>query len=179
VVSDRAAPANAPDVELIGRIAGGDRAALDELYVRHAGWLTTRLSRRSNDPDAVDTALQDTFLDVWKQAGRYKPTGEVAAWIWTIGLRRLIDQLRKRPPPTPMDPELLPRVVAEEVPLALGHTPLGQAFARLDPDLQAVLAAAALDGLSNRDAARLLNIPTGTVKSRLARARSILQEITP
>lgn len=164
------------DVELLSRVAAGEREALDELYRRHAGWLTVRLSRRSADPDLVDTAVQDTFLDVWRQAARYRATGEVGAWIWTIGLRRLIDQVRKRPPPTPMEPGRLPRVIAEEVPLALGHTPLGQAFGRLDPDLQAVLVATALDGLTTREAARLLSIPAGTVKSRLARARAQLEE---
>lgn len=167
-----------PDVELIAMIARGDRNALDELYRRHSPWLFARLSRRCGDADAVDTAVQDAFLNVWKQAGKYKPTGEVAAWIWTIGIRRLIDQMRKRPAPTPVDPDHLPKVISEEVPLALGHTPLGQAFAELEPELQAVLAATALDGLSNREAAQLLNIPTGTVKSRLSRARSILKEIT-
>ncbi len=166
------------DVELVARVADGDRAALDELYRRHAPWLHVRLRRRTSDPDLVDTAIQDTFVAVWKQAGSYRATSEVGAWIWTIGLRRLIDQLRKRPAPTPMEPELLPKVVAEEVPIALGHTPVGQAFARLEPDLQAVLAATALDGLSNSEAAQLLNIPTGTVKSRLARARALLKETT-
>lgn len=179
LVTDQATPVNPPDVELIARIASGDRASLDELYRRHSPWLTARLMRRCGDPDVVDTAVQDTFLNVWKQAAKYKPTGEVGAWIWTIGIRRLIDQMRKRPAPTPVDPERLPRVITEEVPLALGHTALGQAFAQLDPELQAVLAATALDGLSNREAGQLLNIPTGTVKSRLSRARSILKEITP
>jgi len=178
-VMDSAQAAHPPDEQLIARIAAGDRAALDELYRRHAPWLIARLNRRCGDADLVDTAVQDTFLNVWKQAGKYKPTGQVGAWIWTIGIRRLIDQMRKRPAPTPVDPERLPRVVTEEVPLALGHTPLGQAFAALDPDLQAVLAATALDGLSNREAGQLLNIPTGTVKSRLSRARTILKEVTP
>ena len=178
-VTDQAAPVNPPDVELLARVSSGDRGALDELYRRHAPWLTTRLQRRCGDSDLVDTAVQDTFINVWKQAGKYKPTGEVGAWIWTIGIRRLIDQMRKRPAPIPVDPGELPRVITEEVPLALGHTALGQAFARLDPELQAVLAATALDGLSNREAAQLLNIPTGTVKSRLSRARSILKEISP
>jgi len=178
-VTDQAAPVNPPDVELLARVSSGDRGALDELYRRHALWLTTRLQRRCGDSDLVDTAVQDTFINVWKQAGKYKPTGEVGAWIWTIGIRRLIDQMRKRPAPIPVDPGELPRVITEEVPLALGHTALGQAFARLDPELQAVLAATALDGLSNREAAQLLNIPTGTVKSRLSRARSILKEISP
>ena len=167
----------AEDALIIRRIGNGDRDALAELYARHAGWLTTRLQRRCGNPELVDTALQDTFLAVWKQADRYEPTGDVGAWLWTIAIRRLIDQLRKRRPPAPMaDVGLLAEVITHEVPLALGHTELGAAFATLDPDLQAVMVATALDGLTNREAAGLLGIPAGTVKSRLSRARQILQE---
>ena len=178
-VVDPAAPPKPPDVELVALVAQGDRAALDELYRRHSPWLMARLNRRCGDPDLVDTAVQDAFLDVWRKATNYRPTGEVAAWIWTIGIRRLIDLLRKRPAPTPIGEDHFAQVIAEEVPLALGHTAMGQAFARLDPELQAVVAVTALDGLTNKEAGRLLNIPTGTVKSRLARARTILQEVAP
>lgn len=173
----RSADAEPDDAELVRRIGGGDRQALAALYDRHVGWLTVRLERRCGRAELVDTAVQDTFLAVWKQAARYEPTGEVGAWIWTIGVRRLIDQMRKLPPPEPVaEPALLTDVIAHEVPLALGHTDLGDAFAALDPDLQVVLVATALDGLTNAEAATLLGIPTGTVKSRLSRARQILQE---
>ncbi|MEM7139708.1 MAG: RNA polymerase sigma factor [Actinomycetota bacterium] len=178
VATDPAAPA-APhdDADVVRRIGQGDRTALAELYERHAGWLTTRLTRRCGNPELVDTALQDTFLAVWKQAASYRPTGEVGAWLWTIAVRRLIDQLRKRPPPQPVDDVVpLADVIVHEVPLALGHTELGAAFASLDPDLQAVMAATALDGLTTKETAHLLGIPAGTVKSRLSRARQVLQE---
>ncbi len=175
LVSD--APTATDDVELVRLIGTGDRDALSALYGRHAGWLTVRLSRRCGDPDTIDTALQDTFLAVWKQASGYRPTGEVGAWMWTIALRRLIDQMRKRPPPEPTkDIEPMAAVIAEEVPLALGHTDMGAAFASLEPQLQAVMAATALDGLTNSDAAALLGVPVGTVKSRLSRARELLRE---
>ncbi len=185
VTADRVPAGTGPsadDVDLVRRVGAGDRDALTTLYQRHAGWLTVRLHRRCGQPDLVDTALQDTFLAVWKQAKDYRPTGEVGAWIWTIAVRRLIDQLRKRPPPQPVADVTqvgnpLTDVIAHEVPLALGHTDLGQAFARLDPDLQAVMAATALDGLTNAEAAALLGVPVGTVKSRLSRARQILQEV--
>lgn len=165
------------DRELVVAVAAGDRHALDELYRRHAPWLTARLERRCSDPELVDTAIQDTFLAVWNQAGRYRPTGEVGAWIWTIGIRRLIDQMRRRRPPTPVpDPSVFHAVLTEEVPLALGDTPAGHAFRRLDADLQAVFAAVVFCGLSTAEAARLLQIPRGTVKSRLSRARAELRE---
>ncbi len=177
IVAERGAAAGT-DVELVARVATGERSALDELYRRHAPWLTARLSRRCTDRELVDTAIQDTFVAVWTQAGTYQPSGEVGAWIWTIGIRRLIDQLRRRRPPTPVaDASVFHAVLTEEVPLALGDTPVGQAFRQLDPDLQSVLAAVAFCGLTNREAARILDIPVGTVKSRLARARRRLQEI--
>ncbi|MEM8706752.1 MAG: RNA polymerase sigma factor [Actinomycetota bacterium] len=166
------------DLALVRRIADGDRHALAVLYDRHVGWLTVRLERRCGSRELVDTAIQDTFLAVWKQAPSYRETGEVGAWIWTIGVRRLIDQMRRTPPPRPVaDVAPLADVIVHEIPLALGHTELGQAFAALDPDLQAVMAATALDGLTNAEAATLLGVPTGTVKSRLSRARQILQEV--
>lgn len=169
---------DADDLALVQRIGEGDRHALAVLYDRHSGWLTVRLSRRCGQPELVDTAMQDTFLAVWKQAATYRPTGQVGAWIWTIAVRRLIDQMRKTPPPQPVaDIAPLRDVIIDEVPLALGHTELGQAFGRLEPDLQAVLAATALDGLTNAEAGILLGIPAGTVKSRLARARRIVQEM--
>jgi len=165
------------DRELLARIAEGKRDALVVLYQRHIGWITVRLERRCRSTELVDTAIQDTFLAVWKQADTYRPTGDVAAWIWTIAVRRLIDQMRKRPAPKPVsDVSMLMPVVAEEIPMALRHTPLGAAFGRLEPELQAVLAATAFDGLTNTEASTVLGIPPGTVKSRLARARAKLKE---
>ena len=167
------------DQALIARISRGDRAALDALYRVHAGWLTARLQRRCGEVELVDSAVQDTFLAIWHGARRYKRKGDVAAWIWGIGLRRLIDQTRKRKP-TPMD--LLPgrdrtSVSAEQQLLEVGvYGDVGNAFAGLDVDLQAVLMATAVDGLSTKQAGDLLGIPQGTVKTRLMRAREQMRE---
>src|SRR6185436_12414322 len=86
------------DEMLLRAVAEGDRAALRALYERHAAWLTLRLTRRCPDPDLVDDAVQDTFVAVWRSAGRYDGQGAVGAWIWGIGVRRLIDAIRRRPP---------------------------------------------------------------------------------
>jgi RNA polymerase sigma-70 factor, ECF subfamily len=167
------------DQALVVRVARGDRDALDELYRVHAGWLTARLQRRCSDPELVDSAVQDTFLGVWKGARKYKRRGEVGAWIWGIGVRRLIDQMRKRRP-TPMG--LLPSGVettgsAEQTLLDMGlHGDLGEALARLDPDLRNVMIATTVDGLSTKEAAALLDIPQGTVKTRMSRARNQLRQ---
>lgn len=173
---------DADDQALLARIARGDRGALEALYRVHAGWVTARLGRRCANVELVDTAVQDTFLAVWKGAAKYKRQGDVGAWIWGIAIRRLIDQMRKRTP-TPM--EVLPigatstaSAEQELLDAAVGGE-IGAAFADLEPELQQVLVATAVDGLSTKEAAVLLGIPQGTVKTRLMRARERMRATLP
>jgi len=166
------------DGALLAAVVDGDRAALRTLYERHAPWLVLRLARRCADPCLVEEVVQDTFVAVWKGAKRYRGQGEVAAWIWGIGIRRLIDQLRRRPAlfPTPQDRSPAVLSAEEEVLLGVEHGDLGAALNRLSPELRAVMQATVLDGLTTQEAARLLGIPQGTVKTRLMRARQDLRE---
>jgi RNA polymerase sigma-70 factor (ECF subfamily) len=170
----------AADQALLAQIASGDRAALEALYRRHSGWITARLQHRCADIDLVDTAVQDTFLAAWRGAKRYSGRGDVGAWLWGIAIRKLIDQLRARRP-TPIAPELVNTSIThavsfEEELLGSGaFGSVGPALARLEPDLQAVLLATAIDGLTTKEAARLLGVPQGTVKTRLMRARAQLR----
>ena len=169
------------DRALVARIAGGDRSALEMLYRRHGPWLTDRLERRCGDPDLTDIAVQDTFLAAWRGAGRFRGEGDVGAWLWGIAIRKLIDQLRKRRS-TPVDPAVIAAAAApvesfERVLLDGGeHGDVATAMGALPVELQAVLVATAIDGLSTKEAARLLGVPQGTVKTRLMRARRALQE---
>ncbi len=179
-------PPDGDDRSLLARVAAGDRSALEQLYRRHAPWLTARLQSRCGDADLADLAVQDTFVAVWRGAKRYRSDGDVGAWIWGIGIRRLIDQLRKRST-TPIDPSTITEhtlTVAgtptapspEDSALAATTEPqLEIALARLAPELRAVLIATAIDGLSTKEAARLLGIPRGTVKTRAMRARNELR----
>lgn len=175
-------PSDEPsDAELLTAVADGDRGALAILYGRHAPWLTLRLSRRCGDPGMVDEVVQDTFLGVWKGARRYRGQGEVAAWVWGIAIHRLIDQLRKRRPAAlaaGVTPARSPRTASaeDELLLAVEHGDLSGALNRLSPELRAVVQATVLDGLTTREAARLLDIPAGTVKTRMMRARAQLRE---
>src|ERR1700678_3084131 len=103
--SERTAPGMSPeteerdDVVLLRAVARGDEESLAVLYDRHAGWLTIRMTRRCALPDVVDHAVQDTFLALWREAGAYRGTGDVAAFIWGIGIRRLIDAIRRESGP--------------------------------------------------------------------------------
>jgi RNA polymerase sigma-70 factor (ECF subfamily) len=124
----------------------------------------------------VEEVVQDTFVAVWKGAGRYRASGEVPAWIWGIGIRRLISRLRRRPlvPSTRLDDTMVS--AEDEVLVGVEHGDLGQALRTLSPELRAVVQATVLDGLTTKEAATLLGIPQGTVKTRAARARRELRE---
>jgi RNA polymerase sigma-70 factor (ECF subfamily) len=172
------------DAELVAAIADGDRGALHELHTRHASWVLARLRRRCSDRDIVAEAVQDTFVAVWKNAGRWNGSGEVAAWIWGIAIRRLIGVLRSRGRWVPVAGRLRvgssandDSVVAAEEQVLLGveHGDLAGALAELSPELRAVMQATVFDGLTTREAARLLGIPPGTVKTRAMRARQQLR----
>jgi RNA polymerase sigma-70 factor (ECF subfamily) len=170
--------ASQSDETLLSAVAAGDRQALRVLYERHAPWLTLRLARRCADPDAVDDAVQDTFVAVWRSAARYRGGGAVGAWIWGIGVRRLIDALRRRPRREFVsgDRVELESSAEEQVLLGVEHGDLAGALGRLSPELRAVVQATILDGLTTREASRLLGIPAGTVKTRAMRARIQLRE---
>lgn len=170
--------ADLTDVELLAAVRDADAAALRTLHDRHAPWVSLRLARRCADRAIVEEVLQDTFLAVWRGAGRYRGQGDVAAWIWGIAIRRLIDRLRRRPS---LQTASVRRDEAEPsaeelVLLGVEHGDLAGAMRGLSPELRAVIQATALDGLSTREAARLLGIPQGTVKTRLMRARRELRE---
>ncbi len=166
------------DSELLAAIADGDRAAFDELYARHLAWLHMRLSRRCADPSLVEEALQDTFLTIWKKAGSYRGQGEVGAWVWGIGIRQLLNRMRHRKTPAWHLMMQSDRLVSAEDTVLLGteHGDLAGAIDKLSPELRAVVQATVVDGLTTREASRVLGVPSGTVKTRMMRARQQLRE---
>lgn len=170
--------AQASDAELVVGVRGQDRGALHELFVRHEPWLAARLTHRCADTSIVDEAVSDTFLAVWRNPG-WRGEGEVGAWLWGIAIRSLLHRLRPRR-------NVLERLVnlrsadavsaEEEVLARVQYSNVGVALGRLSPELRAVVQATVLDGLTTREAATLLGIPSGTVKSRMSRARLELRE---
>ena len=163
------------DRDLLEAIAAGDREALRTLYERHAPWLQVRLSRRCADPGLVEETVQDTFVAAWRGARRWRGEGDAAAWLWGIAIRRLLDRLRRRPAPVVRPMRQSSPSAEEQVLLGVEHGDLAGSLNRLSPELRAVVQATILDGLTTREAARLLGIPTGTVKTRLMRAKAQLR----
>lgn len=173
---------SAGDAELLRRVAEGDESALRELFDRHAAWLALRLRRRTPDEGMAAEALQDTFVAVWRTARSFRGDGDVGAWLWGIAIRQLITGLRKRRASVPVPGSVLSsisptvRSAEDELLVAVEHGDVGSALKTLSPELQQVLRVTVVDGLSTREAAHLLGIPQGTVKSRLRIAKARLRE---
>lgn len=166
------------DRSLLADVGEGDRAALRELYTRHAPWLMFRLRRRCSDRGMVEEVVQDTFVAIWRGARSYSGAGEVAAWMWGIAIRRLIDHLRRTKNLEPLPEDRSEVVVSAEDQVLIGveFGDLAGALDRLSPELRAVVQATVIDGLTVKEASQLLGIPTGTVKTRMMRARARLRE---
>ncbi|WP_053700921.1 RNA polymerase sigma factor [Streptomyces sp. NRRL F-5755] len=181
------------DTALLRAVARGDQAALATYYDRHAGWLHARLTRRCADPETVREVLQDTFVTVWRSAASYRGAprrdGGSGGWLWVIAARRLVDARRAYARTERAEQaERTERTghVGHEAPGAepsaeervlsrLEYGEVGAALRRIAPELSEVLRATVVDGLTTREAARLLGIPEGTVKTRAMRARRELR----
>jgi RNA polymerase sigma factor (sigma-70 family) len=174
------------DAALLRAIGERDMEAMRELYSRHATWLAVRLGRRCNDADLVADAVGDTFVAIWQRPSGFRGDGEVAAWIWGIAIRRLISHLRRhRDIIVAAEPATSPAVpgAEEQVLLSVEYGRLGSALDQLSPQMRSVIQAVLLDGLTTKEAAKLLRLPQATVKTRLARAkvrlRTVLAEGSP
>lgn len=178
MVARRPAFEELDDAGLVRAVAEEDAAALRCLYDRHAPWLVARLRARCFDDVLVADAVEDTFLAVWKGAARWRGEGDVAAWIWGIGVRQLVTHLRRagrqaRPEPFRAAGEVQSAEERVLERLAFGDT--GAALARLSPELLEVVQAMVFDGLTARETGRLLGVPEGTVKGRIRKAKAMLR----
>ena len=168
------------DSVLLLAVADGDGSALQELYERHSPWLVARLMRRCNDEDVVVDVVQDTFVTLWRDARKFRGEGEVAGWLWGIAFRRMVSRLRKR-----KDVVLLPEwdnpalgrapAAEDEVLLGVEYGDLAGALRRLSPEFRSVVQAVVLDGLTTKEAGKLLGVRENTVKTRLHRAKAQLR----
>lgn len=161
------------DGELLCAHIAGNRDAFAELFRRHRGRLY-RLARRSSATaeDAHD-AVQDAMLSAHRYAGSFRHDAPVSSWLTRIVLNECRDRLRYN--------ALRPTVglfVDVPVPDHTGQLETAlvvrRALARLPAGQRAAVLAVDMHGYSVADAAALLDIAEGTVKSRCARARTRL-----
>jgi RNA polymerase sigma factor (sigma-70 family) len=174
------APSQDDDADVLREVVDGDRAALERLYQRYERPLFRYLLSLTRERGLVEEILQDTFVAVWRSAGTYQARSAVRIWLFGIARRQAHNVLRRRR----RDSIDLDGV---EAAIDAGATPEGQALAReRRADLAAAVASLPavqretlglifVEGLSYREAAEVLGVPEGTVKSRLNHARQALR----
>ncbi|HYB86384.1 MAG TPA: sigma-70 family RNA polymerase sigma factor [Streptosporangiaceae bacterium] len=168
------------DDELVARVAAGDDTALRELFSRHAPWLAARL--RAVLPAAeVEDVLQETFLAVWRGAGRYRPCGAAGGWLWGIARRQAALLLRRRGPAVTALPDgamAAGREAGDPAEAALAQVDLAAAVTALGPPGgpdREVWRLLYEEDRPVAEVAVMLGVPPGTVKSRAHRARRRLR----
>src|SRR5246127_5731771 len=85
------------DEVLIGRIANGDRVAMQVLYARHHVRVFRFVVRLVRDETTAEDLISEVFLDVWRQAGRFEGRSAVSTWMLAIARFKALSVLRKKP----------------------------------------------------------------------------------
>lgn len=182
MLSARAADATASDGQLLARIAQGDHEAVAALYHRLEQPLFAFLVKTLRDREAAADVLNDTMLDVWRQAGRFEGKSSVATWIYAIAHHKAISWLRRR-----REVELSDEVAAEiadESPSAEARladadvaVTIARLMERLSVDHRVVLQLAYFQEFSVSQIAEILDCPENTVKTRMFYARQRLKAL--
>lgn len=167
------------DVELIRKVANGDRVALGCLYDRYSSLLLAVAQRIVHDAREAEDLLHDVILEVWRAANDYdEARGSVRAWILMRMRSRALD--RRKAPRVARQVALSSEVIeetagAEDPHLGPDRARVRQALALLPPEQRAVLELGYYEGLSSTEIAERVAAPIGTVKSRVAAALSKLR----
>jgi RNA polymerase sigma-70 factor (ECF subfamily) len=169
------------DESLMGCIAGGDREALAMLYDRFAPIMLGLAKRMLGSPREAEDLVHDVFLEAWHRARYYDASrGSVRAWLMLRLRSRALDRkrvLRRRGASVALDEEKSPLVSASDhaagsgVDAARLHTVLQT----LPLEQRAIVELSYFEGRTHVEIAAELAVPVGTVKSRMARAISLLR----
>ena len=169
---------------ILKRVAEGDGAAVEECLNTYGG-LVWSLARRMmrNDGDAED-AVQEIFLDIWKNAGKYDETlAKETTFIATIARRRLIDRLRhmnRRINADSLEDSVTEPVRRDDrdIQRSVEARQAAAVLEQLNPNQRQVLQLSIVYGLSHQEIADTTGMPLGTIKTNIRRglllARNLL-----
>jgi RNA polymerase sigma-70 factor (ECF subfamily) len=166
------------EIDLMRRTARGDAVAFRALADAHLAKIMNFANRILHDRNDAEDVAQETFLRLWKDAGRYRPTARLTTWLHRIAHNLCIDRLRKRRerPTDTLDEErsstepggLLDR---KRVAVDVGH-----ALSELPERQRVAITLIHYQGLSNVEAAAVLDVSIDALESLLARARRSLRD---
>jgi RNA polymerase sigma-70 factor (ECF subfamily) len=167
-----------PDLEVVKRIANGDKSALETLYTRHSDRTFKFLFRLTADRAAAEDLAQDVFLEVWRGASRFEARSSVATWILSIARYKALDARRKRRNLTEHDlpgrTEPTPETTAMES--STGNY-MRDCLTRLSAEHREIIDLVYYHEKSVKEVGDILGIPENTVKTRMFYARKKLKEM--
>ncbi|HEV2234598.1 MAG TPA: RNA polymerase sigma factor [Terriglobia bacterium] len=159
------------DHELWSKLSRGDVAAFEGFFRAHAPRLRSFLRVYLPDSQAAEDVAQETFLQLWKHPNGYNPSrSSLKSYVFGIARKRAADWWRRHPTSGERSTE---RPVLGE---GFGVL-VKDAFDQLDSDSRSVLWLREVEGYSYEELAQILDIPMGTVKSRLFTAREELRRV--
>lgn len=164
------------EAELMRQVAVGEIGGLEMLYDRYHTMAYALALRITTETGLAEDVVQDSFLGVWRNAGRYaEAKGSVRGWLLAIVRHRAIDAMRRRRAGVALGDEVDDALPASltvpdvwpEVAGRLDAEQVRRALTALPPAQREVLELAYFDGLTQREIADLTHAPLGTVKSRM------------
>lgn len=170
-----AAEQDARDRALVSAHLAGDPQAFDALVRLHQQRMWAVALRTLRDPEEAADAVQDACLSAFRSAATYRGEARVSTWLHRIVVNACLDRARRRAVrptvPLPEQPPADPRDRLAERETGLE---VEKALATLPDDQRLALVLVELEGLSVAEAAEVLQVPEGTVKSRCFRGRARL-----
>jgi RNA polymerase sigma-70 factor (ECF subfamily) len=182
-MADGTAHRNASDQDLLARHVEGDPDAFGELVRRHRDRLWAVALRTLGDREEAADAVQDALVSAYRAAHTFRGQSAVTTWLHRITVNACLDRARKAASrkTSPVDDterleQLLEPHESASAPAERNdlHRQLLEALGTLPPDQRAALVLVDMQGYPVAEAARVLDVPTGTVKSRCARGRARL-----
>jgi RNA polymerase sigma-70 factor, ECF subfamily len=167
---------------LIEQAQQGDRNAYGELVRRHYQGVVLVVSRMCGDTGLAEDAAQEAFIRAWLNLTSFQPRGSLRNWLYRIAINAALDVLRHKPEES-LEDEQAARMPdpAEEPETVLIEKEqaetIHQAVSSLPEAARAVLVLREYGGLSYREISAALDVPIGTVMSRLNYARNRLREL--
>ncbi|HTV35472.1 MAG TPA: sigma-70 family RNA polymerase sigma factor [Xanthobacteraceae bacterium] len=170
------------DEVLIGRIATGDRLAMQVLFARHHVKVYRFVLRFLRNESAAEDLISEVFLEVWRQAGKFEGRSAVSTWLLSIARFKALSVLRRRTEEE-LDDETAAAIEDEgdnpEVALAKKDkgAALRQCLGKLSAEHREIVDLVYYHEKSVAEVAGIVGIPEATVKTRMFYARKKLSEL--